>query len=340
MNADNRLDRERFHRTFSKLHASDGLLKEVYEMTTRKTNEDRSRISRRIIAVAAALALMLALAAAAYAADVFGIRALLLPDGERISLTKPQDVPDGLSLSISERVENVRAAWDEWSVWRDEYCSGLKPPEEDGAAFSLWQEFMTAEYGEYDWRYEVHDETMAAKLEDIADKYDLRLLTGTNVAWSSDTTGITGDGFYTNEALAEKTAEFAGSGNIFARTPDGFDKVYWYGEGSFCVSWYYDLPNGTRVTCYGYNSMYSTLASGSDVVAEAGDISAYSERIYTAADGTEVTILSDGRNAYIYVYLENSFFVERVSVPGSPFTLNDSELNAIADCIIYSRIGQ
>ena len=114
------MDRDRFCRTFSHLHASGDLLTEVLEMTTRNDDKARTHTPRRILVLAVVVVLMLALAAAAYAADLFGMRALLIPDSNYISLTKPQAVPEGLDPSISERVENSRDAWNEWSDWSNE----------------------------------------------------------------------------------------------------------------------------------------------------------------------------------------------------------------------------
>lgn len=286
--------------------------------------------------------------------------------------------------SISERVENSRDAWNEWSDWSNEYISAnYAPPDvvkeyenavitdngdgtytaelydmRDGEwtlietrtisqetveVLNEWAERMSIpdSYGDYAWRYGVKDATMAAKLEEIAAKYDLDLLSDTSSAWSSDTTGITGEGFYTNEGLAELTAEFAGSDNIFAKTPVGFDKVYWYDDGTFCVSYYFDLlSTGERVLCYGYNSMYGTLSSGADVVSAEDDLTTFTTRLYKTQDGTEVTISSNGESAYVYVYLENSFFAEHIFGLEYGVELTDADINAIADMIVYSRIGK
>lgn len=378
------MDRDRFCRTFSHLHASGDLLTEVLEMTTRNDDKARTHAPRRILVLAVVVVLMLALAAAAYAADLFGMRALLIPDSDYISLTKPQAVPEGLDPSISERVDNSRDAWNEWSDWSNEYISAnYAPPDvvkeyenavitdngdgtytaelydmRDGEwtlietraisqetveVLNEWAERMSIpdSYGDYAWRYGVKDATMAAKLEEIAAKYDLDLLSDTSSAWSSDTTGITGEGFYTNEGLAELTAEFAGSDNIFAKTPVGFDKVYWYDDGTFCVSYYFDLlSTGERVLCYGYNSMYGTLSSGADVVSAEDDLTTFTTRLYKTQDGTEVTISSNGESAYVYVYLENSFFAEHIFGLEYGVELTDADINAIADMIVYSRIGK
>ena len=59
---------------------------------------------------------------------------------------------------------------------------------------------------------------------------------------------------------------------------------------------------------------------------------------YITADGTEVTILSNGESAYIYVYLDDSFFVEHI-YGLEACEITDDDLNYIADYLKYSVIG-
>lgn len=209
---------------------------------------------------------------------------------------------------------------------------------EDWRQYESWVERQGLPYGGYDLSYRVYSEEDACRLEEIAAKYGLNLRKAMQSALSSETGGISGAGFLTNQQLAEKTAEMGCAGNIFYVTPVGFDKVYWFGEGTFCVSYYVDLPSsGERVTCYGYNSMYSTLSSGYEVVAPERNLDSFSEYSHTAPDGTELNILFNGSKAYIYVYLENSFFT--VSVRGAD-SMTQEDVDYIADTLNYSLIGQ
>lgn len=211
----------------------------------------------------------------------------------------------------------------------------------DTEEYKMFREelFARARYdGGYDYSYGARCPGEAEVLEQIAAKYDLKLRGNKATAFSSDTTGAVGESFYTNDVLAEMTAEIGNAGNIFYETPIGFDKMYWFDEGTYCVSFYMNLPSdGTRVTCYCYNSMYATLSSGNEVMTAETDLSSFGARSHTAPDGTELTILSNGNSAYIYVYLENSFFAEYIS---GAFTLTDADLNYIADYINYSLIGK
>lgn len=188
------------------------------------------------------------------------------------------------------------------------------------------------------YAYSVNCDEDVRALEEIAAKHGLELRRKVRIVWSSEDTGNTGQDFYTNAQLAEMTAEIGNAGNIFYDTPAGFDKLYWYGEGSFGTSYFVSLPStGAQVSCYGYNAMYGTLATGTEITVQESDIDSFRVRTHTAADGTELTILSRGGSAYIYVYLENSFFAEQIT---SEKDLTDADLDYIADFINYSLIGR
>ena len=211
----------------------------------------------------------------------------------------------------------------------------------DAEAYAAYNELLLARArydGGYDFNYGARCEGEVKMLEQIAAKYGLRLRRDAGQAFSSESTGLTGEMFHTNAQLAAMTAEIGCAGNIFYETPVGFDKMYWFDEGTFCVSYYVDLPStGERVTCYGYNSMYATLSSGNEVINLVRDVDGFKSRTHTAPDGTELTILSNGESAYIYVYLETSFFAEHISGAGS---LSDTDLDYIADYLNYSLIGK
>lgn len=327
-------DPEKFRKTFDHLHASADTLTEVLEMT----NEQKKvhRYSKPLILIAAAAALVLALGAGAYAADWFGFRALLLDntvniDGTEyavISLTQPQAVPEEVGQETVDWVEASAQAMEEWQSWKQEW-------EKDHPFDMDYQ-------SKYEFNYNVYSDEEEAKLEEIAAKYGLALRNEIHFAWSSETTGQTGEQFFTNAELAAKTAEMGCSENLFYETPAGFDKVYWFGEGTFCVSYYLDAPSsGESLICYCYNSMYRTFSSGHEVEDWERDIDSYRARTHVCPDGTEVTILSNGSNAYIYVYLDNSFFTEHIHAVNTPdLTLTDADLDYIADYLNYSVIGK
>ena len=85
---------------------------------------------KRIITFALAAALILALGAMAYAADLFGLKALLITNGSlsspenvnggRLSITQPQAVPEGMDSAIREKIDHSAKAWAEWRAWCEE----------------------------------------------------------------------------------------------------------------------------------------------------------------------------------------------------------------------------
>lgn len=201
---------------------------------------------------------------------------------------------------------------------------------------------------EYDFHYNLHCDNEKAMLEEIAAKYGLNLRPmQKRLVWSSETTGQTGEDFFTNAELAEMTAQIC-AGNIFYETPAGFDKLYWYDEGTFGVSYFLDIGNsGRQLNCYGYNSVYTTLSTGSEVISTSiRDNESYSSRTHVCPDGTEVEIVYSDSIAYFYVYLDHSFFAGDVTVntyaPGydGNNTLTDAEIDLAVDSINYSLINK
>ncbi len=225
---------------------------------------------------------------------------------------------------------------------------------EEVAAREAWTDYVNLTYGDYDFNYDVHSELEATKLEEIATKYGLRLRKGSTLLWSKETveendaamnakygtdnhTDTSDPRFLTNRELCQRISDVACHGSLFREIPRGFDKVYYYDEGTFCVSYDQELADGRRVRCYGYNSMYATLSSGREVVSQITEPESYQTRTHTAPDGTELTIMQKNNEAFLYVYLVDSFFEMHVH---SDNALSNADVDAIADNLNYSNIGK
>ena len=327
-----------------------------------------------------------------------------------VSITQPQAVPEDLDSATKEKVENARAAWDEWQNWRrtspdiPHEPQAFMPPKgsaitnyedngdgtytisfygkevlaliheqpdgepdfsaatplevrtataEEMAEKESWMEYTNLSYGDYDFNYDIHNEREAAKLEEIAAKYGLRLRRGQTLLWSKETTekmdaefnaqhgtslhtDTSDPRFLTDRELCDRISAVGCSGDLFREIPWGFDKVYYFDEGTFCVSYDQELSDGRRVNCYGYNSMYATLSSGREVVSRITDPEQFLVRTHTAPDGTELTILQKEKEAFLYVYLPNSFFEMHIQSDG---VLSEADVDAVADNLNYSGIG-
>lgn len=192
-------------------------------------------------------------------------------------------------------------------------------------------------YGRYDFNYGVYSSEAEAKLEEIAAKYSLNLREAGTV-YLEATEDYSAPNALSKEELAEVLTEAACSGNLFRRMPDLFDKLYTYNEGSFGVAFNQSLPDGNTVHCYCCNFMYSTLSSGREVVEWLDKSSSLSTHSFTAADGTALTVINAGEAAFIYTFLDDSYFTMRIDGGGTP--LSDEDIDSIADMLDYSVIGK
>ena len=354
------------------------------------------RSYRSFYSLLLAACLLLALGVAAYAADLFGVRALLIRHGRLapeegvsggyISITQPQEVPDDMDPTIRQKIENSEKAWSEWEAWRKEH--GIREPEvfhhpngtetftvdenEDGTwkltfyssyepvfddkgevidftgevietrtataeEYNAWMDYSNAlsmGYPGYDFKYNVYSREMADKLEEIAVRYSLKLRHKNTVLFQNF--GEQKD-FLTREELTAKVNEIAAGGGRFFRTePTGYDKFYYYDEGTFAVSFYTtdDFTNdGT--SAYLYNSPYGTLSSGYEIIGQVENVEKLEERVHVTPDGTELTVLHNGAEMYAYTYLENSFVTIHIRQGKG---LNDAQIDAVLDMVDYSTI--
>ena len=366
-----------------------------------KTEKGRRHLGKkRIVTFALAAALILGLGAVAYAADIFGIRALFMknstpadnPTGGYVSFTQPQDVPEEMDEAIRAKIENSTKAWAEWMAWKNE--NGLSFPDvydsPEGVSFAneeenpdgtytirfyaypdtpvdattSWEHIQQGDYSDfilldervatkeehdrnmevgdaiargfrgYDYPYHVYTQEMANKLESIAANYGLKLRhERTSMFQNYD--GQTE--FSTREEITAKTNEVCASdGSLFRVEPTGYDKFYYFDEGTFAVSFYTtENMTNTGTCCYLYNSPYGTLSSGFEIFDEVQDISGFTTRYHTTPDGTNLTILQNGSDMYAYVYLDNSFVTMHIMQLNG---LSETEIDAILDMVNFSSI--
>lgn len=354
------------------------------------------RRSRRFVAILAAACLLLSLGIVAYAADLFGIRALLIKDddlpvtrneeGGYLSITQPQEVPEEMDRAIRDRISNSTKAWEEWDAWRRE--NGICQPEvfeipegctrseylenEDGTYTvvfyksvpiygdngmpvqieyeeierriataeeyeqdMIFAEAMAKGFKGYDFNYHVYTQDMANKLEEIAARHGLELRRERTTMYENFDGNTQFNGF---DEITDRINQVGAGGESFFRTePAGYDKFYYYGEGTFAVSFYTtDNKTNTGTSCYLYNSPYGTLSSGFEIIGEIEDVSAMSAYTHITPDGTELTVLHNGADMFAYVYLENSFVTMHFhQLEG----LSTEEINGIIDMVNFSAMG-
>ena len=335
---------------------------------------------KRIITFALAAALILALGAVAYAADLFGLKALLITNGslsspENVnggrSITQPQAVPEGMDSAIREKIDHSAKAWAEWRAWCEENAprepESCRAPEnasgiieeknengtvtfiflngeeeierriisaEDYQLFKEYWDLRARGFSGYDFNYHIYTKEMADKLEEIAARYGLKLRHKQEVMLQNFDEQT---GFYSFEEITSKINEICAGGKSFFRTePTGYDKFYYFDEGTFAVSFYTGEDQSyTGTSCYLYNSPYGTLSSGYEIFDVVKDISAFTVRSHTTPDGAELTVLQNGTEAFAYIYLEDSFVTLHISQTAG---MGDAEIDAILDMVDFSTI--
>lgn len=337
---------------------------------------------KRILTFALAAALILALGAVAYAADLFGIRALFMknsaptdnPNGGYVSFTQPQDVPEEMDAGIRAKIDNSTKAWAEWTAWSRE--NGIYEPEsckapentststveenadgsytmifysdsnskneierrtvsaEDYKAFEAYWEARAKGFSGYDYSYHVYTQGMADKLESIAANYGLNIRHQRISMFQNHDEAAE---FSTREEITARINKICAGGKSFFRTePTGYDKFYYFDEGTFAVSFYTtDNLTNTGTSCYIYNSPYATMSSGYEIFEEVGDPSAFTVRNHTTPDCTDLTVLQNGTDYYAYVYLENSFVTVHIMQLNG---LSDAEIDSILNMVDFSTI--
>ena len=340
------------------------------------------RHGNRILLVAAVAVLVFALSVVAYAAGWFGLNGLLKKDsvGEtkiwrvenqqpvaetppqagKVTMTQPQDGPE----QYMAKADNVRAAWAEWTAYRnesEEQMPWLQPGEtmiaddqgnyyaknkETGAERLLEiSDDELREYYEaheqtikdlgYDYRYGVASEEMAAKLEEIAGKYHLRLRRGeAELRWSNELTSVDGDSrFLAPKNFPALMAEELGHDSVLATAPVHVDKLYWYSTGTFAFNMSFS-NDGPYI--YGHFTCWDDMMTEMEFTKLIEDVSAVAERSHTAPDGTEFSVISSGEECIFYAYLERGFFTGSFEATG----MSDAEIDALIDVFICSGMGK
>lgn len=222
------------------------------------------------------------------------------------------------------------------------------------AEYEAYEAYLNAQlnaasYGDYNSSYGVENESDAAKLEEIAAKYGLTLRRGEGTSQ--------GFGEKSSEELASALNTAAG-GSVYSVTPE-IDYFTTYDSGAFQAMAEIRLEDGRRMytmlCCAPYTEMLDAMSAGGIELQDGGEMKT---RELTAADGTELTIAQNEKQAIVYAYLEGSYVLVDMSIntwreaPGmedtdeeraakqeTKLSLDDEAVNFAANCINYSNLG-
>ena len=160
-------NKEFYQKTFSRVHSSADIRWEDMRRRSMKR-----RTSKKLVALAAAVALLAILSTVAVASDWFGLRSWLLPEKtivqqpDRQGYLEPVEV-DAITLTGYTDTPEGRATA-EWQAFLDGYdtmAAAEKADRNPGQADSRYA------------LYQVYNQEMADKLDEIVEKYGLGLHT-------------------------------------------------------------------------------------------------------------------------------------------------------------------
>lgn len=244
-------------------------------------------ITKKIVCVAAVIAVLTSMCLTAYAVNLFGLRDLLLPQKQEVQLPQePVNVTEG-EIS-SDRVQ------DSYAVDMISLAGFADTPE--SRATAEWQAFLSSyDPGPLDNSifgagtsyvyYQVYDQVMADKLDEIIAKYDLKLHTSMI------------DDLYTDEALCNQAGgNFLGENRAYG--------AYMYEDGTFKFDGELELEGYGHLD---YQFQRCVRGSFTDILLNIGDIDDYIEWTYTTQDCTLVTLALSAYKAVIIANLPDSF---------------------------------
>lgn len=275
------------------------------EMALRRKSFFRKRINP-MAACIIGLILILALPIAAIAANWYGLRDLLMPVKPHIPPLK-YEVPLKDFIGLSGFQESAEAqALGEWREFLDEYDPDQKIIGEIGNAWTGFEE----KYGQYN----VYTQEMADKLEEIVQKYNLKLHTEMIVIDNNELADYVG-------------GEFLGKDIDIS---DGLPYLYENGTLHFEGDAMYGESGSISFQC-----RRSVKGTFDEVVLHIGNIDEYQEFRYIAACGEPVVLALSAGKSLIFADFDQCFVLLNI-LGGSENGITEEILKEIADEIDFA----
>ncbi|MCM1025301.1 MAG: hypothetical protein NC432_02635 [Roseburia sp.] len=274
------------------------------EAGIRKQRVLRKRV-RPVAACILGLLLLLALPVIAIAANWFGLRDLLLPAKNFIGLSGFQESPEAQALG-------------EWRAFLEEYDADGEIIGQIGNAFTGLEE----KYG----AYTVYTQEMADKLEEIAQKYQLKLHTEMLDIAPDELETYVGGKFLGKEIDISMGYPYLYENGTIHFEGDAF---YWKsGEIGGRI--------GDRI---GFQCRRTVKGTLDEVTLRIGNIDEYQELPYTAACGETVVLALSERKSLIFADFEQCFILLNV-LGGSEEGITEEVLKEIADEIDFAMLKE
>lgn len=282
-------------------YVDDRYLDIAEEETALRTRRFFEKLVSPMAACIVGLILLLALPIAAIAANWFGLRDLLLPVKPHIPPLK-YETPLKDFIGLSGFQESAEAqALGEWREFLDEYDPDQKIIGEIGNAWTGFEE----KYGQYN----VYTQEMADKLEEIVQKYNLKLHTEMIVIDNNELADYVG-------------GEFLGKDIDIS---DGLPYLYENGTLNFEGDAMYGESGSISFQC-----RRSVKGTFDEVVLHIGNIDEYQEFQYISACGEPVILALSAGKSLIFADFDQCFILLNI-LEGSETGITEEILKEIAD---------
>lgn len=290
-------NKERYKEVFSQIESSMNFDPE--KMNARKPKRS---VSKRTILLAATIAVLTGLCFAVYEEDFLGLRALLLSQtqGQTVEQNEPVlQKPDEISLAgcINKPESQATAEWRTFlSAYKMDRSTG-----NDSFAPGTSYAF-----------YQVYNQEMADKLDEIADRYSLKLHTLMMID------------LYTNDALCDQVGgDFLGENRAFG--------TYMYEDGTFKFDGEISLDGNERID---YNFMRCVRGSFTDWLLNITDSTNYIEWTYTTQCGIPVRLALAPTKALVFADMPDSFVT--IDILAGSEVMAAADLEHFADSFDFS----
>lgn len=306
-------NRELYQKTFSQVHSSTDIRWEDMERL-----KHRKRFSKKLVILAAVVALLAVLSTVAVAADWFGLRELLLP---RQQVTMPIDPETGerevktvdmigLSGYLDRPESRALAEWQDFLKDYDVEAAAHKADENPGQVNE-----------KYDL-YQVYNQEMAHKLDEIVEKYGLTLHSVMAILMPEEWDAAVGT------FTLEGNTAYSG---------------YIYEDGTFAYDGNAELPDYGLVD---YQFRRSVKGCFNEVILNIDDVSQYQEWVYETACGVPVTLALGSVKGLLIADLEDCFITVNVLAgtetdPNDIFSsgpISEKDLETLADSFDFTEL--
>jgi len=304
--------KEKYKSVFSQVRSLKAIEMEDFIM-----KQSIRKSGRKIVALAAAVCLLAALSVSALAMNLFGLRDMILPSGGIIdnentnSNTETPASPKIISLQgYSDSKEYQAVA--EWMAFLDSY-------DKDGELLAKVGNGPTGLDEKYSL-YLVYTQEMADKLEEIVEKYGLKLHRAIELDLSE-----------------EDLYKRAGTGKFLGENNSSFS-AYIYEDGTFHIDGEVVLDENRTIA---YQMMNCVKGSFTDVILNIGNPEDYNEWTYTTSSGVTVSLSISPSKSLIIADLNNSFVTINVLAGSDPMNgaITTLDLEAFADTFDFSALN-